>query len=508
MILIPKLIWLGNTSDKRRGDIASIGDTTIEAAAAAIQFEAFDRAVEWLEEGRSIVWKQILQLRNPLDDLSTVDFSLATQLRQVAHKLEQARSYESGPSLTSTNAIVQEQATQQLHSLAANWDELLSQARRLPNFHNLLKPQPFSELVLVAKSSTVVVINVHKSRCDAIAVLSGSTTPIHIQLPSFSHDKAAEARAQLSSSLHNARTRSRSARHPVYHFEEEQDYFRAILATLWLDVVEPILGRIGYLKPRLPGEELPHIIWSATGSLSFLPLHAAGCYDEPQAKIFDYVVSSYIPTLSALLRPVESLTEFRGILGVGQAAAAGSEPLPGTVAELDRIQKQAGYMPFTRLDGDRATPGTVLDAMETHSWIHLACHALQDASNPTASAFQLHHGKLDLATITRKSLKHADFAFLSACQTATGNEELPDEAIHLAAGMVLVGYSAVIATMWSIRDQDAPIVAERVYAHMLEGGVPDSRKAAMALHGAVQNLRDQVGEKEFARWVPYIHMGQ
>src|ERR1700733_6751721 len=42
-------------------------------------------------------------------------------------------------------------------------------------------------------------------------------------------------------------------------------------------------------------------------------------------------------------------------------------------------------------------------------------------------------------------------------QTAKGDSKLPEEAIHLAAGMLMVRYGSVVGTMWSIRDDDAPI---------------------------------------------------
>jgi CHAT domain-containing protein len=193
---------------------------------------------------------------------------------------------------------------------------------------------------------------------------------------------------------------------------------------------------------------------------------------------------------------------------VGQSAAAGGAPLPGTVAELDQIQKHAGQISFTRLEAAHATSTSVLSAMAHHSWVHLACHASQATGDPTKSAFQLHDGALDLATITSDSLKCAELAFLSACETATGDEKLPDEAIHLAAGMIMAGYPTVIATLWSIKDEDAPTVADKFYEHLLEGGVPNSWKAARALHNAVASLREKVGVKAFARWVPYIHIGR
>jgi CHAT domain-containing protein len=145
--------------------------------------------------------------------------------------------------------------------------------------------------------------------------------------------------------------------------------------------------------------------------------------------------------------------------------------------------------------------------MQEHSWVHFACHATQNVSDPTQSAFHLHDGTLDLATITQKPLKHAELAFLSACQTATGDEDLSEEAVHLAAGMIMAGYPRVIATTWSIQDTDAPLVSEKVYAYLLEGGVPDARKAAKALHLAVGRLRAEVGVKNFVRWAPYVHIG-
>lgn len=148
--------------------------------------------------------------------------------------------------------------------------------------------------------------------------------------------------------------------------------------------------------------------------------------------------------------------------------------------------------------------------MAKHSWIHLACHAIQDATDPLKSAFAFQDGMLDLATIMQKSLVHADFASLSACQTASGDEKLPEEAVHLAAGMLMAGYRSVLATMWSIADVDAPLIADEIYATLLKGdGEPDSGRAAYALHDAVAKLRERVGEDApFTRWVPFIHVGQ
>jgi CHAT domain-containing protein len=102
---------------------------------------------------------------------------------------------------------------------------------------------------------------------------------------------------------------------------------------------------------------------------------------------------------------------------------------------------------------------------------------------------------------------NGDFAFLSACETATGDETLPEESIHLAAGIMMAGYPDVIGTLWSILDEDGPLVAEQVYSHLYNNGSPDSCQAACALHNAVAHLRMK-DEKNFLSWVPFIHLGK
>ena len=79
------------------------------------------------------------------------------------------------------------------------------------------------------------------------------------------------------------------------------------------------------------------------------------------------------------------------------------------------------------------TVNAVLEGMATHSWVHLACHGIQDSDDPLRSAFRLYNGRLTLEALMTKHLPNADLAVLSACQTATGDEKLSDEVVHLAA---------------------------------------------------------------------------
>jgi CHAT domain-containing protein len=197
---------------------------------------------------------------------------------------------------------------------------------------------------------------------------------------------------------------------------------------------------------------------------------------------------------------------------VAQPSADGQIYLPGTQKELENIQHHtAGKHPILQLKEDLATIPSVQNAMQKCSWVHFACHGVQNILNPTESALLLAgSSQLTLSKIIELSIPHADFAFLSACQTAAGNRALQQESVHLAAGMLSAGYRSIIATMWSIMDNDAPQVASDVYEHLFKVSPPDSARAAEALHIAVRKLQDESesgGQKSFFHWVPYIHIG-
>lgn len=196
------------------------------------------------------------------------------------------------------------------------------------------------------------------------------------------------------------------------------------------------------------------------------------------------------------------------MVALGQASSArGLSPLPKTVEELAIIRNYVGPHQYKQLDGSLATVDATLDAMTEHSWVHLACHAVQDRTNPIHSAFYLHDGPLTLEAIMKRAFKNKGLAFLSACQTAMGDDDLPDEAAHLAAGMLMAGYPSVIGTMWSIDDNDGPEVAKGVYAELVQEGEMNHTNAARALHKAVGLLRQKVGLHSVGRWAPFIHIG-
>ena len=168
-----------------------------------------------------------------------------------------------------------------------------------------------------------------------------------------------------------------------------------------------------------------------------------------------------------------------------------------------------------KVEGSDLTVNDCLSHLEGFSRVHLACHGYQNPEESLQSKFRFHNGTLDLATILRMDLKNADLAFLSACQTSTGDENLSEEAVHLAAGMLAAGYRRVVASMWSIGDRAAEEVANSFYdwlwSHKEDGSGSgfDGTLSAYALHHAVQKLRDDLGDSDDAilAWAPFVHFG-
>jgi len=194
--------------------------------------------------------------------------------------------------------------------------------------------------------------------------------------------------------------------------------------------------------------------------------------------------------------------------------------IPGTTVEIQAIERVLANhnVQHLCLESANATVNQVKTKMNAYSCIHFACHATQNTTKPLQSGFYLYDGQLELSEIIKEQLIEVDLAFLSACQTSTGDEQLSEEAVHLAGGMLAAGYKGVVATMWSIEDRYGPGIAEDFYQHLISHhGVNDKKGleglssdgAAHALHYAIQQVRKMLdnSESSLLTWVPYVHFG-
>ncbi|KAF6764583.1 CHAT domain-containing protein [Ephemerocybe angulata] len=521
-----------------KGRYTRLGDKSglaLEAAAAACALDRSDKALEWLEQGRCLVWNQLNSLRTPLDDLRVQDATLAQGIANVSEKLDRAGSSRVQPHVDmslSEKMSLEDEARTHL-GLAKQWDALLRKTRALAGFESFLMPLPCSNIMShLPESGPIIVINIDQHRCDALALLAGLDEPLHIPLTDFSIDKAKKYRQIFEDQLLARKLRSREVEvplslrgmmsAPIGENGEDLSVYRA-LRGLWDEVVKPILDTLGFSSvDQTSGEVPPRVWWCPTGPLSFLPLHASGIYQGSiRENVSDYVVSSYTPTVTAVTNRVKNRhftdPHASGLFLTSQPNAPSASPIPGTTKEVQSIYKRAqesGVRVF-RLEGGAMSVAACLERMQEYSSIHLACHGSQNAAEPLQSRFLFHEGNLELGTILRSNLKNADLAFLSACQTSTGQEALSDEAVHLAAGMLAAGYRRVIGTMWSIGDAPAQEVATAFYEYLFShrdetsGSSFDGSLSAVALHHATQQLRLSLDDSEYAllTWIPFVHFG-
>ncbi|VDB91775.1 unnamed protein product [Peniophora sp. CBMAI 1063] len=536
--IIPELVWLGHSIKRRYGESAKIRDVVNGAIAVLVRSHSATEAIEWMEVGRSLVWSQITTLRDPLIALSGKRSGLVRELREVSMALQSTRNGVQrtfpdvhGPSDnmdingTAFSSMTVETAADKHRKLAARYDDILKRIREQEGFEDFLCPLSVTGSMPSIKRlhGPVVFINVHSTSCDALALLPSGDVR-HIPLPGLTATRADSLRSAWTRMLQSAHVRTRAAVMPWHARagDRHSTLLERVLHKLWLWLVCPVLQDLDLMgSTNATGRPLPHITWCPTGPLMQLPLHAAGVYapdasrDAKPQRAFDFVVSSYIPSLSALLRTRESAraeSSTPETLVICQPATPNHSPLPGTQHEHARISAVLPAPTITLLNDKDATVDRAISEMRSNTWVHLACHGFQDPKDPTQSAFALIDGPLTLSTLMSEVAENAEFAFLSACQTAVGDEKVPEESAHLAAGMLAVGFKGVIATMWSIGDADAPIVVEAYYKKLLElrgtSATSDGYTgAAYALHEAVRVLREHVGERNFVRWAPFVHFG-
>ncbi|KAJ7817455.1 hypothetical protein B0H14DRAFT_3742108 [Mycena olivaceomarginata] len=374
--LLPKLAWLGLSITDWHHHLLQAGQVVRDAASAAMAVHDYQKAVEWLDQGRSIIWVQLLNLRTPVDELRKIDPDLADQLVFLSKSLETTGTRSSAID----NAIKPqslESIAEQSHDLALKRNHVLQQIRAMPRF---LLPKPISELCLAAKKGPVAILNTSAYGCDALILLPGRADPvIHVPLSDFTIQEAQAMVESLASIVGNTGRTDRLAGSREGDMAPDE-IFSIILSELWVKIVQPVLN--GIAITTLVNQDLGRIWWCPTGPLAFLPTHAAGLYGENQAvgfKLSDFLISSYTPLLTALIegfspRP-ESQKDLQ-LLAVTQPSADGQLYIPGTREEIKSIQRHAaGKVHIQWLDEKMATIDNVQKGMMNSRWVHFACHA-------------------------------------------------------------------------------------------------------------------------------------
>jgi CHAT domain-containing protein len=461
-----------------------------DAVACAIESGRIEKAIEILEQGRAIMWSRMRGFRHPLVKLHDSHPELGTRFKTLSAQLElQATTVQALDASTpgSGPAVSFEVRQRNYQRLTVEWNKVVEEIRNVDGFQDFLRAVRFSSLRRAAAEGPVILLNVSKYRSDAVILVSETEQPALIPLPDFSLTDL----AGLTRRFLDAR---------ASHSERK---LRDVLVDSWEMIVQPV---VDHLK-SLGVESKSRIWWCPTSQLCALPIHAAGPYSARQKSLPDLYVSSYTPTLSALISSREHMANTPAIPKLLAVGESDHGSIPSVEEELRRIQSLGKFVEI--LKGESASCENVIRNLKTHSWIHFACHGILNTV-PFHSSFKLHDGQhLELLELIKAHLPDAEFAFLSACHAAAVDiEGVPDEVIHLSAALIFCGFRSVVGTLWAMDDEDGPDVAEDFYRYMfrdLESGKVDFREAAMAINLATREMRKK--KLPLSRWVNFVHIG-
>jgi tetratricopeptide (TPR) repeat protein/CHAT domain-containing protein len=493
----------------------------LDAAASAIEAGKLETAVEFLEQGRTLLWAQVRRFRHPIEELRGANSELAVEFEAISRRLEllalsgeNAPVMDSGddPRIVTRDRVIPRGAgssfrqipevydaqLREQRKLSEQWNAVVEKIRCIDGFSNFLKAVPFTTLQSAAADGPVVVVNISKYRSDAI-IIRESLDPILVPLPPRATPKILQ---RLFTKFRQAHSQSRDNK----YFSNELCTY---LGILWELVVEPIVDeliKIGVKKGS-------RIWWCPTSYLCGIPLHAAGPF-VPYGKshsvpdhmwLPDLYVSSYTSTLSVLTSARSNVVS--RINAPSLLVVAETSSLKYVDAEIQRINKSDRKV--ETMIGEEATREAVLRRLPDHPYVHFACHG--SSPNSFHSAFVLwNNDRLELIELIKAKLPNAQHAFISSCHGAdTDTQVNPDEIISLAAALQFCGYRGVVGTLWEMKDADGPSIAGHFYdcmfSHDVDGQVDvDVKDSARALNNAIQEMKKKglIGQ-----WINFIHIG-
>jgi len=263
--LLSQIAGMDRTIQQRHSSLVDISRLTATAVSAAFAQNEVGKALEWLEQGRCLVWSQLNQLRTPVDDLRIHNHLLADRFLDVSRALESSSSRQEFTPLiidgTMSQKIVLEDEARTHVMLAQDWNQLLKEIRCIPGFSNFLQPRWASSIMKdLPRDGPIILINMHEDRCDALALIHGCDKPFHIPLEHLTYKDASELKDRLRKYLVSGNYLMRDAdRGPrEVRDPEEKGDLHEILQELWLRVVKPILDALSYSV----GSMLTHSIQS------------------------------------------------------------------------------------------------------------------------------------------------------------------------------------------------------------------------------------------------------
>ncbi|MFE3166694.1 CHAT domain-containing protein [Streptomyces sp. NPDC059224] len=475
----------GHHRDQQRQLIDQAG-LVADAAACAVAADRPDTALELLEQGRGILLSRAMESRAMGDEQGRLEAEhpdIARRFIAILHRRDTAWE----PYVRASTA----ERPDLRHETDSAFHQILAEIRHLPGYADFFRAPAADRLRRAAGDGPVIILNVSRYRSDALVVTTSGVTAV--PLPDVSQEHVTEQFLALRSALHTG-----MASVDAVEQASAGDDLRDVLHWLWHAVARPVLHALDLTT--LAGGAPPRLWWCPTGLLSFLPLHAASDRDGA-GFLPDLAVCSYTPTLRALEQARSQQIPGGPSLAVAVPDTPGAKPLAWALQEAQAVGEMSDAL---IVHGAAATRAEVMRWLAIGVRVaHFACHASADPLDASRNALLLHDGLLPAREISRLRTRGSGMAYLSACSTAQGMVNLPDEALHLAGAFQLAGFRNVISTLWPISDDVAVEAATDFYRRLGEQPSPDPAEAVTHMVRALRARYPRVP----ALWASHLHMG-
>lgn len=295
------------------------------------------------------------------------------------------------------------------------------------------------------------------------------------------------------------------------------------LDWLWDAVAAPILDQVtANAAASDPNRaERPRLWWSPLGEFALLPIHAAGHHPRKTGQLAshkaatactvpDRARSSYLPTILAPRSGTPRDARARPSRAPGSLLYVSANDPSGSLAHLDKeheaVRSAIQHIPITELIDQRATCPALHEAIPRCSYLHIAGHGSARADDSLQVGFRLSDGMFTLRHLAGCDTESGTLAVLLTCDSAAGDTQTPNEALHVAGAAHQAGFPDVIAATMPVRDASTVPVVRAIYQALeaAPDAAPDNVPAA--LDTAAQTLRlDPATATDPLSWVPYAH---
>ncbi|NET72713.1 MAG: CHAT domain-containing protein, partial [Sphaerospermopsis sp. SIO1G2] len=377
-----------------------------------------------------------------------------------------------------------------VESLEIEYDQLLTQLKsQVPEFSNLINPQPISLQELrsfknehgqkyLNEDTTIVEYFITKKRSFAFVITKNR---FELKLIYDPEKKKFNLNDLIQGSIPNKRP------------QDTGDFTnrKGRLNNLYSILIAPL--KINTEKIVI----VPH------GQLHYLPFSALYICINNKCKENNYEGKYLIETKTLSILPSSSVIPFINnkrnpqpeaekllVLGVPSA----NDPninlpeLPNVEREVSEISKW--FSQENRKISINATEKFLRKNASESNIIHIAAHGIYESKNALFSRLFLdkddqNDGRLHVYEVYELDLEKANLIVLSACETNVGDLSKGDEVVGLNRAFIYAGTSNIIASLWTVPDQETANLMKDFYTNLRNDGM----SKAEALRKAQINLR-------------------